>query len=343
MTKYILSPSFLLFFFIPSTANEFQPYALNGGLVCAVAGQDFVVVASDTRLTDGYEILTRNHLQSRLWVASGGCQSHTSSPFENGGSVILPSEENSSVRIDSSDEHRKINSLSPYIVQPPTFIASAGCSSDCEELKRLMRSEIASNIHWTHGKHTLSSSCIANLLGQTLYTRRSFPFYSFCILAGFDDASDAGMVHVYDAIGSHERVSVASAGTGREMLQPILDRLFASAQSFHSTRPHEKNEEDDLKEAFPRLIRDGRVVDASKQRSGLKLQPPVETCVKCNAEQAISRVVRSYRATAEREIAVGDDVVVCLVRKRRNQKVTKGDAEQHECTMELFRFPLKKH
>jgi 20S proteasome alpha/beta subunit len=79
-------------------------------------------------------------------------------------------------------------------------------------------------------------------LHHELYSHRGFPYYAFCLVAGLtnparcgDDVvtgggsdSGAGSVYVYDAIGSYEQVAVASAGSGREYLQPILDRLFSS-------------------------------------------------------------------------------------------------------------------
>ena len=40
--------------------NRFNPYTLNYGTVVGVAGADFVVVAGDTRLSEGYSIVTRN-------------------------------------------------------------------------------------------------------------------------------------------------------------------------------------------------------------------------------------------------------------------------------------------
>eukprot|EP00116_Pleurobrachia_bachei_P009150 sb/3469412/ len=42
------------------TQHRFSPYAMNGGTVVAVAGDDFAVIGSDTRLSEGYSILSRD-------------------------------------------------------------------------------------------------------------------------------------------------------------------------------------------------------------------------------------------------------------------------------------------
>ncbi|CAK8694989.1 proteasome subunit beta type-1-like [Clavelina lepadiformis] len=43
------------------TERRFEPYAFNGGNILAVAGEDFAIVASDTRLSQGFMIHSRDH------------------------------------------------------------------------------------------------------------------------------------------------------------------------------------------------------------------------------------------------------------------------------------------
>ncbi|KAK4325242.1 hypothetical protein Pmani_004201 [Petrolisthes manimaculis] len=58
--------------------HHFHPYADNGGTSVAIAGDDFVMIASDTRLTRGFNILSRDQgkvlgLTPKTMMASSGC------------------------------------------------------------------------------------------------------------------------------------------------------------------------------------------------------------------------------------------------------------------------------
>jgi 20S proteasome subunit beta 6 len=64
------------------TQHDWSPYEMNGGSIMAIAGSDFVIVASDTRLSEGYSILSRENphiynLQDKCELACVGFHGDT--------------------------------------------------------------------------------------------------------------------------------------------------------------------------------------------------------------------------------------------------------------------------
>ena len=78
------------------------------------------------------------------------------------------------------------------------------------------------------------------------------------------------------------------------------------------------------------------------------LRPPVPTTVTCSLEDAVKNVARAYQSVAEREIAVGDEVVICVGKSSATatspSAVGSGAAAAEEgAVLRVYRYPLKKH
>jgi len=399
VSLYIFTTTVVITLFIlqttTSAGQKFDPYQLNGGLVAAVAGKNYVLIASDTRLTDGgYGINSRQYLSGRIWSASSSSslstfrstppaisedrgnnevsstQSKTSTiqnslkkfpaQWSSDGSLVMPSSTSIDYNISTNNIPKFADQIEDTIDSPrqhsttqtnhhnynlPIMIGSAGCASDCESLKRRIRLELDALEYTTSNNSRLSVSSVANLLQQVLYSRRSFPFYSFCVVAGIDyqqqqqgigsTTTGCGAVYVYDAIGSYERVAVASSGTGRELMQPILDRLFSSS-NYASLQTNQK-----ISSHSVNIHEDIMAIPAGKQRVGVagSLHPPVQTTVNFSWEEAVRNVVRAYQSVAEREISVGDEIVICVVNTSSSQEKTDDTGDE----VAVFRYPLKKH
>mmetsp|Transcript_31037 Transcript_31037/g.42694 ORF Transcript_31037/g.42694 Transcript_31037/m.42694 type:complete len:217 (-) Transcript_31037:151-801(-) len=99
-------------------------------------------------------------------------------------------------------------------------LGTSGMQADFTTLVKVIRTRIRMYEH-QHGR-TPPLSAVAQLLSNTLYGRRFFPYYAFNVLGGIDEEGN-GVAYNYDAVGSFERVQYSSAGSGEELVQPLLD------------------------------------------------------------------------------------------------------------------------
>ena len=278
--------------------------------MAAVAGKEYCILAADTRMMDGgYQIHTRNLM--RIFG------------FKTLQKLPLPDKSSKNKKNKNKEENGKGGEFSSILLQPPspvivggqqrngapfTLVAAAGCEADCNALQRQLTYQINAHLSSSQGDSSsrsistishstsmLETKNVAQLLSKTLYSRRNFPYYSFCVVGGLDQ-DGTSRVYVYDAIGSMEQVAVATAGTGRELLQPILDRLFSSSVGTN---------------------RDDNVVD-------------------CSADEAIMLLTQAYHAVTERDIGVGDSLVLCVLSYSKND----GDGSRN---CRIVRVPLKTH
>lgn len=104
-------------------------------------------------------------------------------------------------------------------------MASAGFAGDGVTLQKVLKSRAVSYQH--QHRRPLPVHAAAQLLGNTLYYKRFFPYYAFCLCVGLDD-ENKGAVYTYDAVGSHERVGFSCQGSGKDLIQPVLDNQLKS-------------------------------------------------------------------------------------------------------------------
>ena len=120
-------------------------------------------------------------------------------------------------------------------------ILTSGMLADQITLHKVLLTKI--KMYESDMHKTPSIEAIAQMLSTTLYYKRFFPYYTFNLLAGVD-SNGVGAVYGYDAIGSFERLSQGAQGTGRSLVQSILDNQVSRNNQL--IRPTEEMREEEL-------------------------------------------------------------------------------------------------
>ena len=155
-------------------SDQFNPYVNNEGTIMAIAGDDYVIVAADKRLSNSYSIVSR----------------------------------------DTS----KICKLTDNII-----LSSSGMYADFIALQRYLKASI--EIFRSNNKKEPTLDNMAQLLSNTLYRKRFFPYYCFTTLCG-KNKDGKFVCYGYDAIGSYEALPNGAQGSGNKLIVPVLDNVI---------------------------------------------------------------------------------------------------------------------
>lgn len=119
----------------------------------------------------------------------------------------------------------------------------------------------------------MSTPACAQLVSTMLYYKRFFPYYISNIVAGLDEEGK-GAVFSYDPVGNHERHPYQASGSSCPLIQPVLDHLVG--------------------------------------RMNIESLSGTET-VEMPLEDALKLIKDVFVSAAERDIYVGDQVVLKII------------------------------
>lgn len=164
-------------------------------------------------------------------AALGGAIQHRFSPYDwNGGSVVSIAGDDFCViacdkRLATGYNIKSRNIDRAFKLSDKTIIACGGCHADVQALYNNLKYR-AVMYKFNHGVD-MSTVAAAQLLSNTLYYKRFFPYYALAVVAGLDDEGK-GYCAGYDAVGSYlrSRDGYTANGSAAAIAMPILDNAF---------------------------------------------------------------------------------------------------------------------
>jgi len=226
--------------------------------------------------------------------ASSSIRQHASwSPYDdNGGTVVAVAGDTycivaASTRLSTGYSILTRNQTKVLRLSDTCMIASAGMQADRQALHKMLHTRHV-QYQFSHRK-SMSANAVAQLLSTTLYHKRFFPYYTFNLCCGLDEEG-RGAIYSYDAIGSFERVGFGCQGSGKDLIQPVLD--------------------EQLKAGHPLAL------------------PPQQWLSSLDLDVAVDLVKDAFVSAGERDIYTGDTVEMYIMTKdgvRREELQLKKD------------------
>lgn len=193
------------------------------------------------------------------------------------------------------------------------MFAGTGCIADLLELWQDLKGFEHSYCFANEGKLFLKAAGF--FLSRQFYSRRNFPFYSFCGLAGIKEDGEACLLR-YDALGSYESVDAFCCGYGEKLIQPMLDSLINPGKKFSSW-----GHDTEAGVFMSYLASRGQTTSEGLNdnmvnvhfRDKMKYEGSKYGVINITKEEAIQYVVNAFESAANRDTTIGDGLHVWVM------------------------------
>lgn len=191
--------------------HQFNPYSDNGGTLLGIAGEDFAILASDTRQSVDYSINTRLSHKIKVITPTLSAEAKQKDPqlvgTKNG--ILLGT---NGFSADGDALTRQFEENWKWYVHDQNSHVETGF----EFLNPEAQGEAAAQ------ETGMSMQSAARNIQHLLYGKRFFPYYVHTIIVGLDEEGK-GCLYSFDPVGSYEREQCRVGGAGASLIMPFLD------------------------------------------------------------------------------------------------------------------------
>mmetsp|Transcript_17614 Transcript_17614/g.21383 ORF Transcript_17614/g.21383 Transcript_17614/m.21383 type:complete len:198 (-) Transcript_17614:52-645(-) len=167
-------------------------------------------------------------------ISGYGPIQHQFSPYDwNGGTIVAIGGKDyvvlaSDKRLATGYNIKSRGITRTFKISESTYIAAGGCHADVTAFYNNLK--YRATMYKFDNNEEMGSEAVAQLVSNTLYYKRFFPYYALPIVAGLD-RDGVGYCAGYDAVGSYIRSkdNYTVNGSAASVAMPILDNLFGTS------------------------------------------------------------------------------------------------------------------